>query len=207
MLPFRRIVPRNGAAPALPGFVDRAYMSRYHFPAIWKAYPGLHLAAYPARCTEAMSQRRRYRKISAVRRDNCLRQRAGTWPSRASAESLDFLIAVKIFSVPISNSSGIVAEAIIENGSIVRDYRLLVAVEGRLHLRHDIGEINLHAFHGCNLLLGRYGACASGQGSSACSQMHKLPTMRKFHDSLQKQIEGTNFKLEMPANRWQRRCR
>src|SRR5215813_14939753 len=92
---FHVALPKNygahWAAPALLGFVDGAYMSRYHFPAIWKAYPGLHLAAYPARCTEAMSQRRRYRKISAVCRDNCLRQRAGTWPSRASAESLDFL--------------------------------------------------------------------------------------------------------------------
>jgi hypothetical protein len=176
---------RKWAAPALLGFVDSAYMSRYHFPPIWKAYPGLHLTTDPASHTDAMSQRGRYRKISAVGRDNCLRQRAGTWPSRASAESLDFLKAIKIFGVPISNCSGIVAEAIIENTSVVRDYRLLVAVEGRLHIRHDIGEINLHAFRGCNLLLGRNRARASGQGGSGRSLMQKLPTMGRFHGSLQ----------------------
>src|SRR5262245_24120844 len=48
LLPFRRIMPRKCAAPALLGFVDGAYMRRYHFPAIRKAYPGLHLTADPA---------------------------------------------------------------------------------------------------------------------------------------------------------------
>src|SRR5215468_5050654 len=90
---LRYLLPPYGILLPKSSLRNNAHVRRYHAPAFGKPYPSLHLAADLAGHHAAMEQGGSDGKVTPVRRDDCVRERAGKACGRARrAEGLDLRI-------------------------------------------------------------------------------------------------------------------
>src|SRR5437660_6392732 len=75
-----------------------------------------------------------------------MRRASPRWRARG-AERSDLRMAIKILGDAVADGARIIPEHRIECRNVVADQRFLVALERRLHLGDDLGQIDLHRCH------------------------------------------------------------
>src|SRR2546429_7514118 len=102
-------------------------------PTLGESYPRLHLPPdFWAGPSIAIEQRRRHRGVTAIGGDHSLVGLAHQPDRRArGAERHDRLTAVEILADAIAQRALVIAEQLVEDGDIVVDERLLIALELR----------------------------------------------------------------------------
>src|SRR5439155_19405311 len=115
-------------------------------PALIETIPGMQRTPDLAWHGSAEEQARGHREIAAIGGDHGPRQpaREAFWRARR-AEGLDLPVAVEVLAAAIADAAWVSVEDRVERRHVVSDKRLLVAVERGPHLRHDVGQVDVHA--------------------------------------------------------------
>src|SRR5215813_5812774 len=119
----------------------------HHPPPLGHADPGLALPPAPAGL-RALELRVRGGQVAAEGGDHGAHEGAShVGPGAREPRGVDRLESVAVVSERVTDGAGVIPEARVEHVHVIGVERLLVALEGRAHLGHYLGQVDLHVTH------------------------------------------------------------